>query len=211
MTHFSILLNIPIRKAWNYYRNIPAYVRHYPFYCADIRVLERNRNRLKTREIWNLPLGDRGDAVIEVNYLMLPMKEIQYEIVDGFCAGTKNSIKFEDRDGQKTDLSADLPPLDIVRTLIPKEKDYSDNYDQMITYIVRSDGKLLEGKYKGMFAAGQKCKSCKKGKLIHWGRARSETGDRREARAEESFRCEYCGKTFSNFDLQVREGIGVRG
>jgi hypothetical protein len=142
--------------------DLSAYPEHYPQYCGRIDILENNANRIRTRELWNLSIGDLDHIVVGVDYHLEPMKSISYKIVSGFGEGIENQIELEVRGEDKTRLSINLVPLDVFKLLYPKN---TEVYSNMISYFVRRDAKILEGKYKG-FEAGQLCKHCKKGHLI---------------------------------------------
>lgn len=200
---------VPISKIFDYFSDFEAYKERYPTYCADIQIIEKSDSQIRTKELWNLSIGEMEHTRIEVLYTLKPPTEIEYEIVEGYGKGTLKRMQFESRSDAQTHVNMNLPAFDIVKILLPKDLDYSNYASQIAQYLIKQDSRILEGKYQGEFAEGQLCPKCQKGKLIFWGKGSQESADRRESKEEEAFRCQFCGHEFGNAKLSVNERIDV--
>lgn len=110
--HYSRLLLVPISKAFQYYKNIEVYTERYPDYCNQVDIIEKsdNGNMIKTKEFWNISIdSDIDHVVVYVNYDLIPLTEIRYEIVDSSykkLIGIKNHIWLDERENNQTGIEA---------------------------------------------------------------------------------------------------------
>src|SRR2546427_9331280 len=108
--HYSTSRQVPVSRAFQYYSEFEKYPERYKKFCQRISV-ERNGNTINTEEFWNISLGKEiSHAKIKVQYILIPTKEIQYEILDGYGKGTKNKITFYES-GESTAIHANWVPI----------------------------------------------------------------------------------------------------
>ncbi len=86
--HFGRALNIPLSRAYEYYKDIEDYVQRYPRYYGSIDVIDKTENSITTRQFLNLSISvDQDHVKVDVRYTFFPLKEIQYEIIRGYDEG----------------------------------------------------------------------------------------------------------------------------
>lgn len=124
--HYTIVRAISVDKAFQYFSDFENYKQRYPKYCADIQIAEASGDQLRTREIWNLSIGEIEHVTIEVLYTKKPPNEIGYEIIEGFGKGTRQSMYFDVKSENETVIRMNLPAFDIIKLLLPKAMDYSN-------------------------------------------------------------------------------------
>jgi hypothetical protein len=169
MPHYERLLIVPISKAFLYYRDIEAYPERYPDYCKQVDIIEKSDigNMIKTKEFWNTSIDNDVDhVVLYVNYNLIPLTEIRYEIVDSSykkLIGIKNHILLEERENNQTGIEANNVLLDV--ECFPPHTRESDKYEEMIEYFTIKDSIHLENKPMEPFKEGQLCTKCFRGRL----------------------------------------------
>jgi hypothetical protein len=100
-----------------------------------------------------------------------------------------------------------VPSALAVISLPPGSKNNSE-YERMLVYLGQRDAELLEGRVSG-YHAGQECTECGKGKLQFSGRKERIRIDRESPLLEqenliEVFECNSCGKSFSNYQINLK-------
>lgn len=204
MDHYSKILEIPITNAFEYFSEFEKYPVRYKRYCQRLDILDRTGNTVTTEEIWNMTIGELAHVKIKVKYTLIPTTEIQYEILEGYGKGTKNSTFFRDVNG-KTSISASLVPLDI---FLKFYENTNHVYQRMAKYFITGDSKILEGKLQG-FKAGDPCAKCDYGFLVFIPKSEKSDGMNGETREAEFFKCDRCNEEFSNYLLGLAEKMSI--
>jgi len=199
MEHYSKVLEVPVKRAFEYFTAFEEFEKRYPRYCARIDVIEKTFDRVITEEFWNMALGnDISHVKLKVEYVLTPNQQIQYKIIDGsYGKGTTNIFRLEDR-GDKTHVLANVVPLDVYSLFYGK---HDLVYLKMVEYFIRRDSIVLEGKKFG-WEDGDPCPFCEDGKLEKIAKTH-ETETRKERRRLEFFKCNKCEKECESAYLHV--------
>jgi hypothetical protein len=138
----------PISKVFGHFSNIESYTEKYPHYYGKIDLMSRvNEKSITTREFLNISLdAERNHVVVHVQYKLIPMKEISYEVIGDYGNGIKNKITFQAM-GRLTYVIGTIVPLDII-SLPPGSKE-SKQYIRMLNYFRSQDIICLQNKPLG--------------------------------------------------------------
>ena len=197
LPHYERLFIVPISKAFQYYRDIEASTERYPDYCRRVDIIENseNGNMIKTKEFWNTCIdNDIDHVVLYINYNLIPLTKIHYEIVDSSykkLIGIKNHILLEERENNQTGIKVNNVLLD-VECFLPHTRE-SDKYEEMIEYFTIKDSIHLENKPMKPFKEGQLCTQCFRGHLQTSGMKESSqrNGYKRKITFWECNRCNF--------------------
>jgi hypothetical protein len=212
MPHYGRLLIVPISKAFQYYRDMEAYTERYPDYCKQVDIIEKsdNGNMIKTKEFWNTSIdNDIDHVVLYVNYNLIPLTEIQYEIVDSSykkLIGIKNHILLEERENNQTGIEANNVLLDA--ECFPPHTRESDKYEEMIEYFTIKDCIHLENKQMEPFKEGQLCAKCFRGRL-QTPRTKESFQRNGYKRKITFWECDRCDFQYEGTYIQTGNGINI--
>jgi hypothetical protein len=212
MPHYERLLIVPISKAFEYYRDIEAYTERYPDYCKQVDIIEKsdNGNMIKTKEFWNTSIDNDVDhVVLYVNYNLIPLTEIRYEIVDSSykkLIGIKNHILLEERENNQTGIEANNVLLDV--ECFPPHTRESDKYEEMIEYFTIKDCIHLENKPMEPFKEGQLCTKCFRGRL-QTPRTKESSQRNGYKRKITFWECDRCNFQYEGTYIQAGNGTNI--
>jgi hypothetical protein len=168
ISHYSTLLSVPISKAFQYYSDLESYRIRYPNYCMNVeKIGDYTENTVKTRELWNVYLGDDVEhIVVYLKYTLSQPTKILYEITDSSyksLIGIKSGILLDERENKQTALEYNNVLLDAMS--FPPHSKESDTYSELIDYFTVKDCIHLENKQLEPFKEGQLCTKCFRGRL----------------------------------------------
>jgi hypothetical protein len=198
------------KSAFEYFRNLEEYPIRYRKYCSWIKIVHRTENTITTREFWNITLDSQTThKVISVRYEFIPYSEIRYEILEGYAEGIKNKLSFRDsvENPEGCIIELALPILDIAGHPYTKN---SMVYQDLWFYLKMKNMEFLEKMPFTMFALGQKCINCKKGKLII-ARLGNSTELQNYKIVGEQFECDVCSHRHYNNFIFSRDGVNTQG
>lgn len=205
MEHYSKKLDVSITKSFQYFSEFEKYPERYKKHCSRLDILDKTTYTVTTEEIWNMTIGQLAHVKIKVRYTLIPINEIQYEILEGYGKGTKNNTIFRDTDG-KTLILASLVPLDI---FLKFYENTNPVYQRMVKYFVIQDSKFLEGKFNE-FKNGDPCSKCEYGYLVFIPKTERCDDMNGQTRESEYFKCDRCNEEFSNYVLGLEEKIEIK-
>lgn len=193
-----------LEKTFNYYASFGEYAKRYSDYCQRIDILEEKDNQVITNEIWNMTVNMEFDhVVITVKYVLVPYREIKYEVIKGYGTGhIKGSITFERCTDGSTQVQGNLVALEVFAGLTKNPND--SLVQHMDSYFTWKDMRLLEGKPTPNLS-GDPCPLCKDG-ILGYSHKKQE-GDIDEPRLYQTkfFICNKCGQTIENFFVHANE------
>lgn len=192
-----------LSKTFEYFSQFEKYPERYYKYCSQLDILEKKDNVIVTREIWNMtPNKDFDHVTIKVKYTLIPEKEIQYEVIDGFGTGIiKNKFTFEKRDEEFTLVEDPYVVLEIFAKFMK-----NDNHPLLLhmhDHFMWRNMKLLEGKQTG-YETGDPCPHCNTGHLTYCPK-KEITEEKNKLYEEERFLCNKCDKISTVHKIQSNE------
>ena len=165
-------------------------------------------NMIKTKEFWNISINnDINHVVLRVNYALIPLTEIRYEIIESSyqkLIGIKNHIMLEELEDNQTGLDANNVILDAL--CYPPHSQESEIYGELINYFTIKDCVYLENKPMEPFKEGQLCGRCLKGRLQppRTKEIYEENGYKRKVTFWE---CSRCGLHYEGKHIQTSESV----
>lgn len=182
-SHFSRSLTVTLSEAYRYYSNIEAYPQRYGRYYGTIDVLHTTPDTLTLRMFLNISLSrDRDHENVEVRYLFIPEKEIQYEFVKNDGQPIKSAIILRGQDevgdklSYKSGAAMNHVPLILMSyppDSLPREDKKYQEYQRMILYFIKQDMIHLERNQNVEgWKIGQQCPLSWSGQIISTWRGR---------------------------------------